>query len=273
MSFRLLDHLGCLEIITTTNSQVTARCPICDAKLQINTRNSAYFCVAGCEASTIREKLGFPKYGNYKSKIEAPIVPISLPSKIELFKTVEKVVIPDSTYISAKHSQKVRRREYIYNETFKVVRIDLLVDKKKIFYPLELVENEWIVSIPDIPVLYSPIKFSSDDKFLIFVEGEKNVVDLCNIGLASVTVSSSNWGKDKLTSVLFDLHRKISGIIYIPDNDKVGIQKAIDVQTTCWRIGIPCKIVSLKPYYTQPKEDVSDLIAKGIDVVQIIEDL
>lgn len=276
MVFRLLDHLDHLEIITSTNSQVTARCPICEAKLVITTKNSAYKCVAGCKPIDIRAKIGFPKSGTYVSKIEAPVVPITLPTNIRLFKTVEKIDIPDSTYISNKHEQRVRRRDYQYTPIHKMIRIDKLVDKKKIFYQLVYDENKWVKPKPEHPVLstlYCPITFEPDNKFLTFVEGEKNTVDLCNAGIVSITTSCFNWGHERLTYGLKQFHRKISGIIYIPDNDKTGIKKAIDVQTCCWKIGIPCKIINLKKHYTKPKEDVSDLINTGVDIVQIIEEM
>ena len=270
--FNILEHLDKFEHVTESATQITLRCPCCYSKLQVKRKTGAYFCVAGCTSYDIRKELGLQNNSGNVNFCKPLPVEIRCPDNIQLHPLSQPISPFSNTYISAKHSQRVTRTEYIYSDTFKIVRIDLLVDGGKKFYPLVLRDENWIVDSPDVIGFYNASYVNDPNSFVVFVEGEKCATALSNEGILAITAPSFGWSETWLKRAMTPLKGRAGGFIYVPDNDAVGYKKAIDVKYCAWDVGLPCKVVNLSAYLAE-KEDVADLIEKGIDVVSIIRGL
>ena len=101
------------------------------------------------------------------------------------------------------------------------------------------------------------------DKWLIGVEGEKCVEAVRGIGLSAITWQGSNWNQKEMTADLTELKESGAvGLVYIPDNDAAGMNKATAVQLAAMKVGLSVVIVepSLLDKEIPHKGDVYDII-------------
>jgi len=273
--FNILNHVDRFEFENETNTQLTVKCPICSRHIRINKRNGAYFCINGCDTKSIRQAVNLSNsiFSNISRTVYCPPVEIEFSDIISIHSFDQKVNIEEHKMFSGLHGQQIIKTEYYYSDTFKVERNDLLVDKKKEFFPKTLVNGVWVCKNTDNPCLYNS-KFIKDYKLVLFVEGEKCAHLLSdNTNLLTLTCSSYDWNEIKLREQLLQIKHSIAGIIYLPDNDKVGFKKARLVQHSAWYVGIPCKVITLSHYFKNDGDDVIDLIKEGLDVKTIIKSL
>lgn len=272
-TFSILDHIGQLDFLRETNTQLTCACPSCGAKLQISKSKSAYFCVAGCSSSDVREAMNLPfsNYTEYRNRNFIPPIQIPLPQKINLHKCDTNYFLDTSTFFHKKRNENATKTIYQYSPKHRVVRVDFA--DEKLFYFTVLKNDIWSVEfIDDFPLLHQNL-ISDKNKFVILVEGEKCAVELVKQGLLAVTPAPFAWSEERLQKHFDSIFYDVAGILCIPDNDEIGLKKAIRVQSAAWRVGLPCRILHLEDYYVETGDDVVDLIERGIDIVDLIESL
>jgi hypothetical protein len=270
--FRILDYLDDCEVIENTNTQVTIRCPVCDNKIRISKRTSAYFCTANCDTKEIRSALNVPVFTRSDEPSYTPIRPIECPPNIELHPVSGTFPLEESVYFSSNplDEQKVKRTVYVYDDHHKIVRIDQLVTKTKRFYPLHWNGYEWITEAGEKHPLLNEGYICDPSKFVVFVEGEKCAIELSRIGILGLSPASFGWAEQRLKKSLERILYSIRGVVAIPDNDDPGWKKMTKLQQVCWTLGLPCRILNLTAYYTKPKDDVADLIQRNIDVYSLL---
>jgi hypothetical protein len=275
MTFSMLDHTDQLEFLRETNTQLTCACPSCGAKLQVSKRKGAYFCVAGCAAQDVREAMDLPfsNYTEYRNRTFIPPQSIPLPRRINLHRCNVDYTLETSTFFHRKQNEHATKTIYQYSPKHRVVRVDFAESKEKVFYFTVLKDDRWSVEfVDDFPLLHQNL-ITEKNKFITLVEGEKCAVELVRHGLVAVTPAPFAWSEERLQKHFNSIFYDVEGILCIPDNDEIGLKKAVRVQSAAWRVGLPCRILNLEEYYVQTGDDVVDLIDRGIDIVQLIESL
>lgn len=274
MVFSMLDYVDQLEFLRETNTQITCACPSCGAKLQISKRKGAYFCVAGCESHDVRNAMDLP-FSNHSRRNTLFIAPkpIPLPRRINLHRVSINYTLETSTFFHRKTQQNAQKTIYEYSPNHRVIRVDFAESGDKSFYFMVRKNDEWTVQFEDdFPLLHQNLIIEKN-KFITLVEGEKCAVELVRHGLLAVTPAPFAWSEERLQRHFNDVYYDVEGILCIPDNDEIGLKKAVRVQSAAWRCGLPCRILNLEEYYVQSGDDVVDLYDRGINVVQLIEGL
>jgi len=275
MVFSMLDYTDQLEFVRETNTQLTCACPACGAKLQISKRKGAYFCVAGCASSDVRQAMNLPLSNNteYRNRFFIPPIPIPLPRRINLHKCNVDYTLETSTFFHRKQQENATKTIYQYSPKHRVVRVDFAESGEKVFYFTVLKDGRWSVEfVDDFPLLHQDL-ITEKNKFITLVEGEKCAVELVRRGLVAVTPAPFAWSEERLQKHFAQIYYDVEGILCIPDNDEIGLKKAVRVQSAAWRVGLPCRILNLEEYYINSGDDVVDLIARGLDIVELIEGL
>lgn len=275
MVFSILDHIDQLDFLRETNTQITCACPSCGAKLQVSKRKGAYFCVAGCSSHDVRNSMDLP-FSNYTSRKNSFFIPpksIPLPRRINLHRCDVKYVLQTSTFFHRGEQKEAFKTIYEYSPNHRVIRVDFAESGDKSFYFMVCKNGQWTVEFEDnFPLLHENL-IAEKDKFIVLVEGEKCAVEMVKHGILAVTPAPFAWSEERLEKHFKKLYYHIEGILCIPDNDEIGLKKAIRVQNAAWRCGLPCRILNLEEYYVKPGDDVVDLFQRGIDVVQLIGEL
>lgn len=275
MVFSILNHVDQLDFLRETNTQLTCACPACGAKLQISKRKGAYFCVAGCSSHDVRSSMGLPFSTDFsrRNSYFIPPKPIPLPRRINLHRCNVKYELQTSTFFHRGEQTEAFKTIYEYSPIHRVIRVDFAESGDKSFYFMVCKNGQWTVQFEDdFPLLHQNL-ITEKDKFITLVEGEKCSVKLVEHGLLAVTPAPFAWSEEKLQLLFKGIYYDIEGILCIPDNDEVGLKKAVRVQNAAWRCGLPCRILNLEDYYVKSGDDVVDLFQRGIDVVQLIETL
>lgn len=271
--FNILDHIDQLEFVSENNTQLTYRCPVCFSKLQISKRKSAYMCVSDCSSTDIRAHLDIPSSPHYRPKVYVPPNRIPLPRTIRLHTCDIEYDLEEQFFIHPKYNEQAVKTIYNYTPEHRIVRMDLLESGEKMFYPNKKVDDRWQIIADEKHPFFNEINITQKDRFVTLVEGEKCAVALSKQGILAITPPPFAWGENRLQEAFGRIFYDIDGVLVIPDNDIVGLKKAVRVQNACWRVGLPCRILNLEEYYRVEKEDVVDLIARGINVVDVIRRL
>jgi len=271
--FRILDYADQLEFVKETNTQLTCRCPVCFSKLQISKRNSAYFCVSDCDPVDIRRNMDLPTTNRYQPKIYVPPKSIPLPRKIDLHTCDIVYNLETQSFFHPRLQKQAHKTIYQYGEIYRIVRLDIEDDDEKMFYPNKLVDGKWGVEACDKHPFFNENAITQKNKFVTLVEGEKCAVALSEQGILAITPPPFGWSEDRLKVAFDRIYYDIEGVLVIPDNDAVGLTKAVRVQNACWRSGLPCRILNLEDYYRVEKEDIADLIQRGIDIKKLFGEI
>lgn len=271
--FRILDYADQLEFVKETNTQLTCRCPVCFSKLQINKRNSAYMCVSDCDPKDIRRNMDIPTSVHYQPRIYVPPKPIILPRKIDLHTCDIVYNLETQSFFHKRINKQAHKTVYQYSDIYRIVRLDIEDDNEKMFYPNKLVDGKWDIIADENHPFFNEDKIKQKNKFITLVEGEKCAVALSEQGILAITPPPFGWSEDRLQKAFERIFYDVDGVLVIPDNDAVGLTKAVRVQNACWRTGLPCRILNLEDYYRVEKEDVADLISRGLDIKRVIKEL
>ena len=110
-----------------------------------------------------------------------------------------------------------------------------------------------------------PVKLGDrcQDRWVIGVEGEKCVEALRGIGLSAITWQGSNWNQKEMAADLTELKEAGAvGLVYLPDHDAAGMNKAKAVELAAMKVGLSVVIV-------EPSQLDKEIPHKG-DVYDII---
>ena len=263
-------NLGKLELVSSTNTEKRYICPVCNQRsLKEKKVNNAYLCYNYCSTADIRAKLGYETNdgnGEYRAPISSNYVkPVSITSL--------EPPITVGEYNAAVSRQLGSRTltNFSYSDSCVVERVDhSSSDKKKEFFPKFKSGNQWVYGGSSKFGLFNARYIKSRGSILI-CEGEKTA-DLITKVTSYLTLSppAFGWKEDYISSNLFN--PKITGVVYLPDNDDPGKKKSTIVRDACWIVGIPCLIYSYTTYI-RDGGDFVDLHDDGIDIKQLIENI
>jgi len=291
-----MDYLDNIEIIKNNSTWIEAKCPVCNGRLKISKNPSkygAYACYTEeCHSKSnnlIRKKLykpfsPFNRSNIYtKPELKRKITHI-LVKRLELDFNIDKSIDYTSflTNISfLEPIEKVYNNRYVYKKetyynynSFLIVRNDILLKKSnersKYFYPIYYKDNNIVKGLPDMITL--PI-YRKDyiQESVIFVEGEKCATILQSLGIASITLAHFTYTERYLDRYINNLYLSgVRNVIYLMDNDEVGLHKAKLVTNFLAKNSIKSRyinIVDIEAYkqYTEIKRfDVYDLYEEGL---------
>ncbi len=275
-TFSILDYLKKLE----PAREGRYICPVCGGhNLTINKRSAAYKCWNGCECRDIREAIApwqekkTTSSWHKPSKPKKQIEPAPLPEQINLAKLPQEAT--DSPQPKKRFSNRygeVQEWAYQYTADKWKVRTQWTDATKPKGYEKDFLL--WHQDVNGKPIAKAgegvrpPYRINeaiaaakaSGANAVMGAEGEESVESYRRIGLACITLSGFGNGElELMTQLLKDAEL---GLIYHPDHDKTGRDKAAKIQEACDHASV-FRIV-LDPVTIYP-----DLPESG-DIVQIL---
>ncbi len=294
--FSILDHLEKLDIVRQARTTIRAICPICGGNnLEVQTSGSKagrYACYSniGCTVSAIREAIvplsetleqvgvkshkGSGRRGNLRV-LPAPLKlykPVPLPSSEIVLSTLpeDADVVPivqkglnTETIYRYSCEQWVLRSDFYHeaggrtHKTTKPWHIN--ADSKNVN---SKGEKPW-----PIYRIHEAEQFAVN-QWILGVEGEKSVEAARFLGICTVTWMGSAWSDVDLESGLISLKKAgVAGLIYWPDNDEIGVKKALAIANAAAKIQFPCLILNPSELWEEipEKGDIADWVAANGD--------
>jgi len=299
-TFSIFDHLDKLQIVRQTRTAIRAICPICGGNnFEITTSGKTagrYACYSniGCTSEQIREAIApllqgnapgseaFEKAGSHYRglgrinlrvlpaplKLYKPvllpageIVLATLPEDVDVLPIVQKGLNTEIIYHYS-CEQWVLRTDF-YNEagerTHKTTKPwHINADSKNVN---SKGEKPW-----PIYRIHEAEQFAVD-QWVLGVEGEKSVEAARFLGICTVTWMGSAWSDVDLESGLISLKKAgVAGLIYVPDNDEIGMKKALAIANAAAKIQFPCLVLNPLDLWEEMPEkgDIADwIVANG----------
>jgi len=285
-TFNILDHIEKLEQAKGKGRYV---CPACQGNNFTIGKNGAYQCWSGCLNEDIREALApwgergkllgsgrtIPR--RVKSKSPKLMPPVPLPDKLVL------AALPEPpTDIPQKQRRLDRERGetwellYRYSKGQEVVRTESTDNSKSKGYAKTVIpyhldsegkfrkgkgSQPWPLYREDEALLYGV------GKWVVLPEGEP-CVEVCRwLQLVGVTFQGSDWSIETIADRLLMLHQAgIAGVLYLPDNDAPGREKALKVEAAA-AAGMPLLVIPpLALWDDMPeKGDIADWVKWGLE--------
>lgn len=272
MTFNILDYLDDLEVLVSKNRYLVCKCPVCEKeKLKISLvegYEGAYRCWSGgCSSQQIRESLGYkPSKNNYlspfkKLQVSSPFKgtirgintkPLPIPEKLNFCKSISDP-ISSTGGIDPYLGLYIEETVFPYSKDFRVLRKDHFTlngnrIKKEIYFQ-KREDNIWKAGVPKglIPLYTSNCAFHQGDT-TFFPEGEKVVEYIKGIGYSAISAASPCFNLESLIPafrVFLYKYPNIKNIIFLPDNDPVGLKKCEIVRESCSILGLSTEILFL----------------------------
>lgn len=258
MSYVVKKILKKCEKIEETNSEWIVKCPVCGGKLKISKNKSiAYLCVTeNCHKDEIKSKLKIQtKNEENEEKDRGKPYPMER----------------DLGWSNSDSIIGIEKDELFKNILFKI-------DEKnhnKIYYGLDCNYENQIIRYdyengksihPEFRVSY-PNLFNENflkNKYgtVVFLEGEKSAYNFTiYTGLLGLSIPATKWTDDYIHYKLKQLKGNISSILYFPDNDQAGKDKAKQVKKIANEEDIKCKILNpYKKYEFKEGADIMDCL-------------
>jgi hypothetical protein len=268
--FKLIDYLDKLTVIEEKNTEYSFVCPVCGGhRLKYNKKSNAYACYTNqCKPRDIRNKLGYV----YENRDEIKVSTLVIEEPIFNNK-INYTYIDQEEIIPIKKGNKYYSK-FIYNSDCVVERYDYIKDSKQVkdCYPKVKINGIWTYASSNLFGLYNDI-YLKEKSTLIIVEGEKSANIFSSYSNKLVlSPPSFGWNNNYLIPWFITKSDLIENIIYFPDNDKSGHNKAQVVQKAAWSSGIACKIIDLSYIFSmQDSDDVVDLINRNENVNLILD--
>ena len=159
---------------------------------------------------------------------------------------------------------------FSYNDKAMVERIDFVEEiKRKECYPKYREGSSWKYGGNECFGLFNARYITNGT--VIFAEGEKTADLITQVtNFLCLSPPAFGWNENYISSKL--INPKISGVIYLPDNDSAGEKKAKIVQKSCWMVGIPCLVFKYKGEMNEG-DDFVDLHNRGEDIRKILSEI
>ncbi len=254
MTFRILEHVAKL---TPAEEKGRYICPVCQGHNFTFRQDGAYQCWNGCTIAAIREAIAPWSASNQavgpRQKPNKP-KPAPLPERIDLAKLPQPATdSPQPQKRFDKQRGEVQEWAYHYTPEKWKARIQWSDatkpkgrDKKFVLWHRDAngvaiaKAGEGVRPPYRIDELLTAAKVSGANAAMCG-EGEPVVEAYRCMGIACNT--PSGFSKDELT-LLAQLFKAVGlTLIYHPDNDVAGRNKALKVQEACDRAGVPCVII------------------------------
>lgn len=252
--FNLIDYYnkGKLELISELATELCFKCPSCGGKLKYKKLDWAYLCVTeNCSTTQIRESLGLSSSNSVHSS--------TLVIKQPTITKFDALMVSPPDYQLAKQYQIGDRRitYFSYSNEFIVERVDYDDEQPKQLFPKYRINNQWVYGRGNNSLLFNQ-QYLTDGSVLL-AEGEKCADIVTSItGWLTLSPPAFGWNNSYLIAQLSNPH--ITGIIYLPDNDKIGKIKADLIKYVAWSLGKPCYIVPLDDVTSDDGGDIADLV-------------
>lgn len=293
--FSILNHLEQIKILQEKSTQYICECPVCQGdRLTIAKQSGAYRCWHGCECKNIREAIspwrGRKPAQDDVSKQVLPPTSLTMPYHMpELALTLATLAgsptdRPQPQIEVDKNQKEQQKTKYFYSPTQWVERTewqDASHPKgyRKRFSLWHLGEKgEPIAQKGENPWpayrLEEALQAAKESQAsaVMMVEGEKAVEAYRQLGLACITLQGSDWGETGLQRLVATLQRNQLQLVYHPDHDKPGQQKAQKLQNICERMNVRC--ILLDPLAIEPElpeaGDIADIVDAGMSREEII---
>lgn len=260
-------------------------CPACGGNnLTINPKDGAYKCWNECECKAIREAIapGDKSKGSQrprprpqqKSKPKAPLAFLPIPDgAIELAKLPNQVSSPARV-------QKGYQTEiiYPYSPTQWVVRVE--DPEGKATYPYHI-GTDGKPTKSKGGTVWSPyrmdeVRTHGIGKYVLGVEGEKCVEAARQLSLVSFTLQGGSWGEVSLNQAMQLIKDAgVLGVVYFPDNDTTGYNKAEKLAAAAASFGLPfIQIDPVRLWAECPnKGDIADWVELEMNTEEFIRRL
>ncbi|MGK7948468.1 MAG: phage/plasmid primase, P4 family [Xenococcaceae cyanobacterium] len=284
--FDIRTYLDRLNIIKETSTEYHCSCPVCGSGgFKINKKNGKYYPFkCNCDLKAIREAIRpwseVKKQSEERKSKDQPRTKkgIQKPAKLARLSEIpqNKTQIPPSNIPDWLQKQGVpataTETKYWYSSRAWVSRFDWKDESKpkgrdKTFRQGHILpsgkikwskgKQRWKAYKLEEAIAYCT------DKWVIGVEGEKCVEALRGIGLAAITWQGSNWNQTDMAADLTELKKAGAvGLVYLPDNDAAGMNKAQAVELAAMKVGLSVVIVEprLIDEKIPNKGDIYDLI-------------
>lgn len=274
-----------LKLIESHPSEARFRCPVCKGTISASlTHKGAWMCVtSGCSVAKVRKKLGlFISYDQERKSRGSAYPELKRMYEIEYSSCDSIIGVSHEEYLTHRPFWVVENDNSVityyrlgkYTKTRKAKFNGLKEDiekhdhiKRVDFWNYE--ENKWQKRI--IPSNNSKIlpffnqEFVGDKRgAIVFLEGEKSAFYFTiSTGLLGLSFPGSKNTDKKMCDYWFPKFRKnFEGILYFPDNDQPGLEKAKKLKELASEHQIPLKI--LEPYKRwdsfEKKDDVVEYI-------------
>jgi hypothetical protein len=287
------DIRNFLDRLTPKKGKNRYICPVCEGSLTVDIKTGKYQCWGEPDSKQhlkdIREAVNpledaLKQAGidnsriNYQQIIPAKKpdpLPAPLPQNIELAKLPAPGLVPQK-----KHNSRGSQIIYTYSDAQYVIRYEFIEDgeQKKLTIPyyLDILGNS-VKGIGDKPwPVYhqEEIIKHGQGQFVFVVEGEKCTDAARQQNLLTTTFQGSQWTDAKLEQYCQCLKsHDIAGIVYYPDNDKAGYDKANKLRIAANKAQLA--YIQLNPQRLNPDStdgyDIADLIADGLYSRQLLE--
>jgi hypothetical protein len=251
-------------------------CPVCGGNdMTIKPETGEYQCWHGCECRDIREAIKpWDKVLSdrpLRSRKPKPLSPAPIPSG-----TPKLAKQPSLAELPQKRKRGNQTEiEYPYSETQWVVRIEKQTDNakgyEKITIPYHLnTDGESVKGRGNAAWnLYrlDEVTSHSAGKWVVGVEGESCTETVRYLGLVGFTLQGSAWTEDDLTRAMLQIKSTGAlGVVYFPDHDKTGYQKAQKMAIAAAKAQLP--FIQLNPldiWADMPdKGDIADWVKWGL---------
>ena len=241
-----------LEILSELATEICYKCPSCGGKLKYKKLDWAYLCVTeNCSTAQIRTALGLSS----SNKVQ---LTSNLVIKQPIITKFDALMVSPPHYQLAKQYQIGDRRTtyFSYSDEFIVERVDSNSQPKQLF-PKYRVGNEWKYGRGKNTSLFNQ-RYITNGSVLI-AEGEKCADIVTSItGWLTLSPPSFGWSNNYLMAQLSNPH--ITGIVYLPDNDKIGRVKSDLIKYVAWSLGKPFYVVPLDDVTSDDGGDIADLV-------------
>ncbi|MBW4532492.1 MAG: hypothetical protein KME09_01000 [Pleurocapsa minor HA4230-MV1] len=284
--FQILDYLERLNVVKETSNEYHCTCPVCgDGGFKINKKNGSYQAFkCGCEIKDIREAISpWSEASSQGSRVrgqrDEEIGRQGEREKIKLaqlnasaenapkpeFSPIPEWLIKQGVPVSAVETR------YWYSKTQWVSRFEWTTEERKKAKTIRQghIKSNGLIQWSKGAKDWRAYKLSEavkhcQGKWVLGLEGEGCVETARAIALAAITWQGSNWTPKAIVNDLSALKdAKAAGLVYFPDHDKAGQKKAELVKSACFKVNLPCLIIS-------PTDVWSEMPAKG-DLTDFVE--
>jgi hypothetical protein len=269
-----------LELVREINTEYTFVCPICkESKLKVNKESEKYWCYANnCHSADIYKEIikndRFYNEDRFKKPKNNIKMNYSIFDHIPITSTTLSRCYIDNSRIY--RDREHRQCTYYYNKCLKLVRTD--TPEGKVFTPYykDSFDESWKIGNNGQFNYYLPAK-QLDEGIIFCVEGEKCAVDVVERGLTAFSIYqpySANQTKIReMLSNSLNLAANFlanHGIVYLCDNDRIGLNKGKKFVEVCNYLGIPNQLVTMQDWFTYFSVPFTDI--EGYDISDFITD-
>lgn len=263
-----------LKLLEECPSEATFSCPVCKGKIKASKSEvGKYLCVSsGCESSSIRKKLNLT-CGRHQSRRGTPYPELKNMTNYTSSSNIIGVDLTD--YIKHRPYWVDINQSYVISY-YRLGKYRLTESKEDVICDVDYVyRNDFIKPngeddknvfhnfINKTPPLFNQEFLQEKRGTIVWLEGEKSAFYFTiSTGLLGLSFGASTESEPTIKYYVEQIKRNVDSILYFPDNDQIGLEKANKFKRIAGENGIGVKI--LNPYKVRDDFDKKD------DVIQFL---